>query len=84
MFWGAWLLGLSPYLSRRTSFRGGANSSADFVFSLFGVLVALAFAVFGLILILRAPLGWYWRVLAAIPGFLVLGFWLIELTGVLL
>jgi hypothetical protein len=69
---------------RRWVSPGFYGSSGDFILALCLVIGALVCVVVGFVRICRAPARWYWRVLAAIVGLLVISTWLYALWGILL
>jgi hypothetical protein len=69
---------------RRWVSPGFFNSIGDLILALSLVVGCLVCVVVGFIRICRAPARWYWRVLAALVGLLVISFWLYALWGILL
>jgi hypothetical protein len=67
---------------RRWVSPGFFGSSGDLVLALCLVAGCLLCVVVGLIRVCRAPARWYWRVLAAIVGLLVISFWLYSFWGI--
>jgi hypothetical protein len=69
---------------RRWVSRGFYGTYGDFILALCIFVGALATVVVGFIRICQAPVRWYWRILAAILGLLVISFWLYGLAGIML